>query len=284
MMFCIHRELVLFMRNLTTLIWALVLSASVGLAGCNHVTNEIISGPSAGLDVIQSLAPTGKLRVGVYAGSPSSLVLDIKTGERRGVALELGAVLAKRLGVPVEVKQYPRLAEVVVALKNAEIDFSVTNASAARALLVDFSPTLLSVELGYLVRANSPLKTIGDVAVPGMKIGVSQGSSSQAALGQVLSSAVLVPAETLQVAKSYITTGTVDAFATNKGILFELSDQIPGSRVLEGRWGLEHLAIGIPKQRELGLAYIRGFTEEVRRNGMANKIAARAGMRGLVNE
>jgi polar amino acid transport system substrate-binding protein len=272
------------MRTLFTLMLVWSVAGAAGIAGCSHGKSQSSINAVARVEVVQTLAPTGKLRVGVYAGSPSSLVVDTKTGERRGVALELGAVLAKKLGVPVEVKQYPRLAEVVVALTNAEIDFSVTNASAARALVVDFSPTLLSVELGYLVSASSPLRTTDDVAVPGMKIGVSQGSSSQAALGQVLSSAVLVPAQTLEIAKTFINNGTVDAFATNKGILFELSDQIPGSRVLEGRWGLEHLAIGIPKQRELGLSYMRAFTEEVRRTGLVTEIAGRAGMRGLVTQ
>jgi polar amino acid transport system substrate-binding protein len=254
------------------------------MAGCSHTSIEKSAHQEVQAEIVQVLAPTGKLRIGVYEGSPSSLVVDAKTGERRGVALELGAVLAKRLGVAVEVKQYPRLAEVVIALKNAEVDFSVTNASAARALVVDYSPTLLSVELGYLVKETSPLRTSNEMAAAGMKIGVSQGSSSEAALGQVLPSARLVPAATLEVARALINTGAVDAFATNKGILYEQSDLIPGSRVLEGRWGLEHLAIGIPKQRELGLAYMRRFTEEVRRTGVVAEIASRAGMRGIVKE
>jgi polar amino acid transport system substrate-binding protein len=43
--------------------------------------------------------------------------------------------------------------------------------------------------------------------------------------------------------------GRLNAFATNKAILFEMSDSLPGSRVLDGRWGVEHLAIAIPKNR-----------------------------------
>ena len=40
----------------------------------------------------------------------------------------------------------------------------------------------------------------------------------------------------------------LDAFATNKPILFEMSDGIPGSRILDGRWGVEHVAVANPQR------------------------------------
>ena len=63
----------------------------------------------------KALAPGGKLRVGVYPGSPTSMLRDAVSGETRGVTYELGADLARRLGVPVEYVEYPRVAEVVSA-------------------------------------------------------------------------------------------------------------------------------------------------------------------------
>ena len=59
--------------------------------------------------VSHTLAPTGSLRVGVYPGSPTSLVQDPKTGARAGVALDLGRALAARLGVPVRVVEFMSL-------------------------------------------------------------------------------------------------------------------------------------------------------------------------------
>ena len=38
----------------------------------------------------------------------------------------------------------------------------------------------------------------------------------------------------------------LDLFATNKPTLIQMSDQMPGARVLDGRWGVEHIAIAIP--------------------------------------
>ena len=48
------------------------------------------------------LAPTGHLRVGIYAGSPTSQVIDPETKQSHGVTYDLGRELAARLNVPVE--------------------------------------------------------------------------------------------------------------------------------------------------------------------------------------
>src|SRR5258708_27198583 len=40
------------------------------------------------------LAPTGHLRVGVYNGSPTSMVADAKSGETHGPTYDLGSALA----------------------------------------------------------------------------------------------------------------------------------------------------------------------------------------------
>ena len=72
-------------------------------------------------------------------------------GEVTGVAHDLGHALAKQLGVPAKVVEFERLVLVVDAVKNAEVDFTFTNASEARAKVVSFTPPLIQLELGYLV-------------------------------------------------------------------------------------------------------------------------------------
>ena len=96
----------------------------------------------------QSLAPTGKLRVGVYPGSPFSLLHDAASGETRGVTVEVGKALAASLGVPYEQVEFPRMAEILVALKAQRIDLALSNKTPARANDHDWSPPLLLV-LGH---------------------------------------------------------------------------------------------------------------------------------------
>lgn len=75
----------------------------------------------------------------------------------------------------------------------------------------------------------------------------------------------------------------LDTFATNKAVLFELADELPGSRSLDGRWGLENMAIAVPKGRERGAPALREFAERAKTSGLLQSIVARTELRGSVN-
>jgi polar amino acid transport system substrate-binding protein len=228
------------------------------------------------------LAPTGRLRVGVYLGSPTSLVHDPKTGASHGLSFELGKELAKRLGAPFEQVNYQRISEVIEGVKAGDVDFTISNSTPARAASAAFSQTLLTIELGYLVAANSPITAIADIQKAGLRIGVTKNSTSQATIPKLLPNAVIVPADNYKRGIEMLEHGEIDAYATNKPTLFEMSDQMPGSRILEGRWGEEHLAVAIPKEHAAGLDYIKSFVEDVQASGLVERLAAQAGLRGAV--
>ena len=240
------------------------------------------SAPALAQDVRETLAPKGKLRVGAYPGSPLSMVRDGKTGETHGLSIDLGKELAKRLDVPFELVNYQRIADVLDGMKAGNVDFTVSNATPARALDVTFSQTLLSLELGYLVLAASRIAEISDVNRSGIRVGVTQGSTSERTLPKILPNVTVVPAQNLKRAVEMFERGELDVFATNKPILFEMSDRMPGARVLDGRWGVEHIAIAIPRGRETAIEYVRGFVAEAQTSGLLAQAVERAGLRGLV--
>ncbi len=219
----------------------------------------------------QALAPNGRLRVGVYPGSPTN-----------GVIQELGTSLAQRLGVPFELVELKTQAELFAAVRAQQVDFSGTNASPARASQASFTSTVLDIELGYLVASGSPLSTVADIDRAGTRIGVTQGSTSQTTLPAMLRNASVVPVPTLELAGELLMGGKIDAYATNKAILFQMSDTMDGARVLEGNWGAEHWALCVPKGREQGLDYLRQFTETARQQGLLARAVEKAGLRGTV--
>jgi polar amino acid transport system substrate-binding protein len=233
-------------------------------------------------DASKVLAPTGRLRVGAFPGSPLSMAIDGKTGEIHGLSIDLGKELAKRLGVPFAQVGYQRIAEVLAAMKAGDVDFTISNATSARAVDVDFSQTLISLELGYLVPAASPIAAISDVVTPGLRIGVTKGSTSQRTVPNMLPNTVVVPAQNSKHAVEMFGRGEIDLFATNKPTLFEMSDQMPGARMLAGRWGVEHIAIAIPKGRAAALDYMRRFVAQVQTGGLLAEAVKRAGLRGLL--
>src|SRR5260221_11613500 len=108
---------------------AMLGGAGLALAGC-------ASTPAPDQETRQVLAPTGKLRVGVYLGSPTSMVRDAGTREPRGVTYELGRELAQRLGVPFEAVEFPRGSDGVGAMLDGRGGFFVTQDREARALPV----------------------------------------------------------------------------------------------------------------------------------------------------
>jgi len=229
------------------------------------------------------LAPTGVLRAALYTGTPTSILPDPASGGPRGVGYDLGKELARRLGVPYAPVVFSKNADVLAAIKDGTADVAFTNSSsAARAKDMDFGPPFMDVELGYLVPKGSPLTTVADVDAAGLRVGVTAGSSSEATLTRDFKKAEVVRATNFDAGMEMMTSGKLDAYATNKASLFEMAEKLPGSKVLEGRWGVEHFAVAIPKGRDQGLAFVRQFTLEVKSEGRVSAAIARAGLRGAV--
>lgn len=240
-------------------------------------------GESSGFDSARNiLAPTGKLRVGLYQGSPTSIISAQTLADAKGVGYDLGRELAERLGVPFEPVVFAKNAEVLAAVKAGSVDVAFTNATPDRARDMDFSHPFLQVEQSYLVPAGSTTKRLEDIDVQGLRVGVSAGSTSQKTLGAKFKNAQVVAVPTLDQAITMIKSGELDAFATNKAILYELSERLPGSKVLEGAWGYESFAAGIPKGRDGGLPLLDQLLSEARQNGQITKAVERAGLRGTV--
>lgn len=253
--------------------------SALALAGC--VQAPAIGTLPVPAEVRAALAPTGVLRVAVYPGSPTSMLPAGDGQPMRGLAVEAGRALAQRLSVPVELVVMPRVAEVLAALKAGQADFTVTNATPERAAELDFSAPLVALELGVLVRGGSALDSIEALDAPGVRVGVSQGSTSQRVLAERWRRVQLVPMPSLQAAAAAMNGGQLDAFATNKGILFEMAGRVPGSRVLDGRWGLERLAVAVPQGRGVAAEELRRFVQAIVADGTVARAAERAGLRGL---
>jgi polar amino acid transport system substrate-binding protein len=228
------------------------------------------------------LAPTGKLRVGLYQGSPTSIIPGPTPADTRGVGYDLGRELAQRFELPFEPVVFPKNADVFAAVKSAAVDITFTNATPDRARDIDFSKPFLRVEQGCLVPAGSPIRSLDEVDVKGVRVGVSVGSTSQKMLANKFKNAQLMALPTFDQVISMLQSGELEAFATNKAILYELSDRLPGSKVLEGAWGYEHFAAGIPKGREGGLPLLNQFLSEAQQNGQVAQAVERAGLRGTV--
>lgn len=263
------------MSRISPIVLLLAIIGSV-LTGCAGTAAD----PSR--EARQILAPTGTLRVGLYPGTPTSLLEDPGSSEPRGVGYDLGKELARRLGVPFKPVVFSKNAEVLDAVKSGSVDVAFTNASAARSKDMDFTAPYLAIELGYLVPAGSPVSDPADVDRPGVRVGVTEHSSSDATLSRDLKAAQVVRAATVQVGSQMLADGTLDVYATNKPTLFEMAENLPGAHVIDGRWGIEQHAIALPKGRQQGLAFAQKFADDAKAEGLLKSAIERAGLRGVL--
>ena len=230
----------------------------------------------------QALAPTGKLRVGLQLGSPHNVIRDSASGEMKGVGFDLGRELARRMGVPFEPITYPSVGALLDAGKAGAWDVAFVGFSPARAKEWDFTALHMEVEFGYLVPSGSSISTMADVDRSGIRVAVQEKSQPDIFVSRTLKNAEVVRAPSLAGTVEMLKSRRADAIFSIKPSLFEASKQLPGSRVLEGRPGIDPHAMVLPKGRELGLTYARQFIEEAKSRGLVTTAIERVGMRGAV--
>lgn len=265
----------LFTRSRRLVVGGLLAAVLAACAGAPKV-----DAPSATASERAVLAPAGVLRVGVYRGSPSSYVMDAN-GQPSGVGYLMGRLFAQQLGVPFEPVIFPKNADVQDAIEHGRVDLVFTNASPARAKVMDFAPSGLDVQKSVLVPAGSPLTTLDSLRGKALRIGVSIGSSTGGELKEVYPDAILQDVPTLQQAATMLKQGGLDGFSTNNAILYELSDQVPGSRVLPGSWGLEHISLAIPLGRLGGRDFVARFNRYMQTGPLQQAVDA-SRLRGTV--
>jgi polar amino acid transport system substrate-binding protein len=261
------------MRTLLRLIGALAALAIVGCAGLGSAPNP---------EARQALAPTGTLRVALQLGSPHNVIRDATTGEMKGVGYDLGKELAGRLGVSFEPVLYPSIGALLEGGRSGAWDVSFVGYSAERAKEWDFTGLHLQLEFGYLAPAGSLISEIPDVDRVGVRVAVQEKSQPDIFISRTLKSATPVRGSSLAGTLDMIASGKADVIFSIKPSLYEVSNRLPGSRVLDGRLGVDPHAMVMPKGRGVGAAYARAFIEDAKSGGSVKAAIERVGMRGAV--
>lgn len=230
-------------------------------------------------EIVQVLAPSGELQAALYTGTPTSVLSET---DRRGVGYSLGQDLAEALGVPYHPHVFATNADVLAAIKTKTADVAFTNASPERAGDMDFTQPYIVIELGYLAGPKTRVSTLGDVDKPGVKVGVTAKSSSDGFLSTHLAAAMVVREATFEDGIRQLADGDVDVYATNKASLFEMSEKLPGSHVLEGNWGAERHGVAVPKGRQMALPFLKAFVASEIASGRIAAAIKTAGLRGAL--
>ena len=230
---------------------------------------------------LAAFTPTGKLRAGINFQNPLLTKLG-PNGEQSGVAVDLVHELAKRLGVPLEILPYHSAGTLAESVTSGLWDVSVLAEEPARAKDIAFAGPTTEIEATYMVPPGSPLQKIDDVDKPGVRIALGAKSGYDLYLTRMLKHAQRVPIAGSGEAFKHFATEKLEALAGLKTELVKFAAQMPGARILDGRFMVVRHTAGVPRGRgAAGEAYLHAFVEAVKAEGLVAQWIAKSGVQGL---
>jgi polar amino acid transport system substrate-binding protein len=218
------------------------------------------------------------LRVGINLGNGLLVTGRSPDGDPQGVAPDMAAAIAERLGVAVLYVNYATPGEVADAGEQDAWDICLIAAEPKRAEKIAFSVAYVEIEATYLVPANSPMQSIEDVDQPGVRIATMDRAAYDLYLTRTLKHAELHRIKD-DVFETFVAE-KLDALAGLSPGLKKSAQKLPGSRVLDGSYTSVQQAIGTKPDNIRLKEFIAQFIGEARTSGLVADLIERHGVKG----
>ena len=231
-------------------------------------------------DVAAELAPNGTMRAGINMSNPLLVTGRTVNGDPVGVSPDMAAAIADRLGVQLQLVQFPSPGVLADAMADDVYDIGLIAAEPARAETIAFTDAYVEIEATYLVPPHSPLNVIADVDKPGIRVAVSARSAYDLYLTRTLEHAELVRAQGLGGALALLTDEKLDVLAGLRPALNEDVKILPGARIMDGRYTTVQQAIGTNPKNSASAAFLRDFVTEAKQSGLVASLIEKHGVEG----
>lgn len=233
-----------------------------------------ISRPAQDASAKAELAPTGTLRVGLVEAPSAGLIFVCRAadGGLDGVTADLGADLARQVGLPLAVTLFPNSGAAAAALQAAAIDVSFMPVDATRRQVIDFGPGYYDLESTYLASAGAGITDVAQVDRPGLRVVAIEGTTTFRASARTLTRTQPLPVPSVAEAVARMRAGQADAFALSRDTLRPVVLQVPGSRIVAGGFQQTQVAVAVPKGRPAALARVTAWMDEAKRTGVVRRI------------
>ena len=232
-------------------------------------------------NIVAELAPTGTLRAGINLSNFLLVTGRTPSGDPVGVAPDMAAEIAKRLGVPLKLVTFKSPGELADAVGTNTWDIGLIADEPARAEVIAFAPAYVEIEATYIVQAASALKTISDVDRKGVRIVVAARTAYDLWLTANIKNATLVHAEGGDAAFEQFKAGAADALAGLRPGLISDVEKIPGARLIDGRFTTVQQAIGTARSNKAGAAFLSDFVTQAKQSGLVASLIEKHKVRGL---
>ena len=229
------------------------------------------------------MAPGGVLRASVNYGNVVIAQRDPAGGAPRGVGAELARELARRLGARIEYVEFDTAGKIADAVREGRVDVAFLANDPKRANEIAFSAPYVQIEGTYLVRADSPMRRIGDFDRKGVRIAVGDKTAYDLFLTRELKNAELVRAPTSAAAiENFKSKRDLDAVGGVKNPLAAVAAKDPSYRVIDGNFMVIGQAAGVPVARHAAAKYLRDFIEEMKASGFVERALKQSGAEATV--
>jgi polar amino acid transport system substrate-binding protein len=226
-------------------------------------------------------APTGTLRAAINLGNPILAGSDPSSGAPRGVSVDLARALGERLGIAVELVAFDTAGKSVEAVAQERADIGFFAIDPLRGADIAFTAPYVLIEGCYLVRADSPLRSIDEVDRAGHVVVVGEGSAYDLHLSRALKDATIVRTATSQTVVDTFVAQGADVAAGVRQQLEADAARLGGLRLLGERFMVIRQAMGLAKTRgDAAAAYLDRFVEDMKSAGFVAAALARHGIRG----
>jgi polar amino acid transport system substrate-binding protein len=202
-------------------------------------------------------------------------------GDPAGVAPDMAAEIARRLGVPVALVPYKTPGELADAAETGAWDIGLIGAEPQRAEKIAFTPAYVEIEATYLVPAGSPIESLADVDKPGVRISVTGRSAYGLWLDRHIKHATLAKTGTLDSAYEQFVNDQLEVLAGLRPRLLSDVEKLPGARILDGKFTAVQQAIGTARKNAAAAQFLRAFVEEAKASGLVQSLIDKHKVRGL---
>ncbi|MCC2096495.1 MAG: transporter substrate-binding domain-containing protein [Hyphomicrobiales bacterium] len=228
---------------------------------------------------VKSLLKTGILRAGLflpqYRLDDDGKVVGVSMGI---VGSALTQAMAEHFGVEARIQTYPTPPAALNAIKAGDCDIAFMGIEPSREAQLDFTPPAVQFDYTYMVPPGSAIRTAADADKPGARISAVAGhASTMALLPQIRHAQVIlndIPDDTFALVRD----GKAEAIAMPREILDAYLPQWPEAKILDDRFGVNNVGVGMAKGQPELLAQISAFIEEAKASGMIATVIAGADM------
>jgi polar amino acid transport system substrate-binding protein len=227
------------------------------------------------------LAPTGALRAGINLANFLLVTGRNAAGDPEGIAPDMAAEIARRLGVPVRYLSFANPSDLVDAVATDRWDIGLVGVEPARARDIAFTTPYAEIDSTYLVPAGSDLHAVTDVDRPGVRIASYGGAAYDLWLDANIEHAEIVKARSMDDSCRRFVDEKLDALAGLRPRLLSDAESLPGAQVLEGRFTTVRQAIGTARGNSAGAAFLQSFVTEAIASGFVARLIAKHKVRGL---